>query len=512
MMGNQNKKNNKIILRNTIFMAIRMVLLLGISLYTSRVVLQVLGVEDYGIYNVVAGFVSMFAFLNSSMTNANQRFYNIELGKDSDTGVNVVYNTSLRIQVFLAIAVLLLTETVGLWYLYDKMVIPPDRLDAAFWVFQFSVISLLFIIFQIPYSAAIIAYERMDYYAYVGIIDAFLKLFIALSIPYAKGDQLIVYGFLLLTINIINWCLYFFYAKLRFKVLSFHKKFNFDLFKNMLGFSAWNCFGIFSTVFREQGANMLLNLFFGPVINAARAIAYQVSGALESFVLNITTASRPQMIQTYAKGERERMFHIMYSVSKLCFLFVLCIALPIIIEVDFVLKIWLGDTIPEHTNSFMVLVVIAALIRVFHPMTSHIVHATGKMSVFQVTNGILNLLLIPIVYVMLRLGYSPESIFVLFIIMNMVIQYVSWIILRRLVPEFSIASYIRQVIIPLCIISALAVILPYVAHIEMDSGFLRFFIVTLLSVVSIITLGFLIALNHSEKRTIVGYLEKIRKR
>lgn len=512
MMGNQNKKNNKIILRNTIFMAIRMVLLLGISLYTSRVVLQVLGVEDYGIYNVVAGFVSMFAFLNSSMTNANQRFYNIELGKDSDTGVNVVYNTSLRIQVFLAIAVLLLTETVGLWYLYDKMVIPPDRLDAAFWVFQFSVISLLFIIFQIPYSAAIIAYERMDYYAYVGIIDAFLKLFIALSIPYAKGDQLIVYGFLLLTINIINWCLYFFYAKLHFKVLSFHKKFNFDLFKNMLGFSAWNCFGIFSTVFREQGANMLLNLFFGPVINAARAIAYQVSGALESFVLNITTASRPQMIQTYAKGERERMFHIMYSVSKLCFLFVLCIALPIIIEVDFVLKIWLGDTIPEHTNSFMVLVVIAALIRVFHPMTSHIVHATGKMSVFQVTNGILNLLLIPIVYVMLRLGYSPESIFVLFIIMNMVIQYVSWIILRRLVPEFSIASYIRQVIIPLCIISVLAVILPYVAHIEMDSGFMRFFIVTLLSVASIITLGFLIALNHSEKRTIVGYLEKIRKR
>lgn len=505
------KDNNKLIVRNTIFMAIRMVLLLGISLYTSRVVLQVLGVEDYGIYNVVAGFVSMFAFLNSSMTNANQRFYNFELGKGNVKGVNSVYNTSLRIQVCLALVIIILTETIGLWYLYEKMVIPPERLNAAFWVFQFSVLSLLFIVFQIPYSAAVIAYEKMDYYAYVGIIDAFLKLFIALAIPYAKGDQLIVYGFLLLLINIINWCLYFFYAKYHFKILKFHRQPHWDLFKKMLGFSAWNCFGIFSTVFREQGANMLLNLFFGPVINAARAIAYQVAGALESFVLNITTASRPQLIQTYAKDEKDRMIHIMHGVSKLCFLFVFCISLPIMLEVDYVLKLWLGDTIPAHTNTFMVLVVIASLVRVFHPMTSHIVHATGKMRLFQVTNGILNLLLIPIVYILLYMGYKPESIFVLFILMNIVIQFVSWIILHKLVPVFSIINYIRQVVLPLCVIIVLSFILPYVAHVGMESGFLRFCVVTLFSIISVVTIGYFIALNRNERNMVVGFIHKIKR-
>lgn len=492
-------------------MAIRMVLLLGISLYTSRVVLHVLGVEDYGIYNVVAGFVSMFAFLNSSMTNANQRFYNAELGKENDQGVVIVYNTSLRIQVFLAIIVVLLTETIGLWYLHEKMVIPPERYIAAFWVFQFSILSLLFIIFQIPYSAAVIAYEKMDFYAYVGIIDAFLKLLIALAIPYAKGDQLIVYGFLLLLINIINWCLYFFYAKGHFKILKYQPRFHWDLFKKMLGFSAWNCFGIFSTVFREQGANMLLNLFFGPVINAARAIAYQVAGALESFVLNITTASRPQLIQTFVKGEKERMIHIMHGVSKLCFLFVFCISLPIMLEVDYVLKLWLGDTIPGHTNTFMVLVIIASLIRVFHPMTSHIVHATGKMMIFQVTNGILNILVIPIVYLLLYIGYEPEAIFVLFILMNIILQLVSWEILHRLVPEFIVSNYIRQVVLPLCIIVPLAIILPYIARVVMDCGFLRFCVVLVLSVVSTIALGYVFALNKNERKMVMGYVNKIKK-
>lgn len=492
-------------------MAIRMVLLLGISLYTSRVVLHVLGVEDYGIYNVVAGFVSMFAFLNASMTNANQRFYNYELGKDNSQGVKDVYNTSLRIQAFLALIVIILTETIGLWYLHEKMVIPSDRYDAAFWVFHFSVFSLLFVVFQIPYSAAVIAYEKMDFYAYVGIFDAFLKLLIALVIPYAKGDQLIVYGFLLLLINVLNWFLYFFYAKRHFIFLKFQNVFHADLFRKMLGFSAWNCFGIFSTVFREQGANMLLNLFFGPVVNAARAVAYQVSGALESFVLNITTASRPQLIQTYVKEEKKRMIHIMHGVSKLCFLFVFCIALPIMLEVDYVLKIWLGNTIPEHTNSFMVLVIIASLVKVFHPMTSHIVHATGKMRVFQATNGLLNILLIPFVYILLYFGYAPEMIFTLFILGNIVIQYFSWAILHNLVPEFSIVEYVHRVVLPLCTVIVFSMLLPYMAHLGMEPGFLRLCFVTFLSIVSIVAFGYSIGLNQDERKMVMRFVNKMRR-
>ena len=506
------ENNNKLIIRNTFFLAMRMVILLCISLYTSRVVLHVLGVVDYGIYNVVAGFVSMFSFLKSSMTNANQRYYNYELGKNGDEGVNNVYNTSLVIQACLAIVIVILTETVGLWYLYEKMVIPPDRFYAAFWIFQFSVISLVVVMFQIPYSAAVIAHEKMDYYAYVGIIDAVLKLLIALAIPYAKGDQLIVYGFLIFLISVVNWCLYFGYSRIHFKELKLHRRFHSGLFKGMLGFSAWNCFGIFSTIMREQGGNMMLNLFFGPVVNAARGIAYQVSGAMESVVLNVSVAARPQLVQSYAVGNTGRTINIMHGISKLCYLCILCVALPVIIEVDYVLKLWLGDVVPEHTNIFLVLVVMASLVRVFHPMTSHIVHATGKMRNFQVVNGVLNLLTLPIAYLFLYQGYEAYSIFVLFIIMNAVIQYVSWRVLHSLVPDFSVTKYLRQVILPLTIITALSIILPLLAHWGMESGFLRLMVVILLTVISTFITGYFIGINQSERELVVSYLRKFLKR
>lgn len=506
------ENNNKLIIRNTFFLAMRMVILLCISLYTSRVVLQVLGVVDYGIYNVVAGFVSMFSFLKSSMTNANQRYYNYELGKNGDEGVNNVYNTSLRIQACLALVIVILTETVGLWYLYEKMVIPPERFTAAFWVFQFSVISLVIVMFQIPYSAAVIAHEKMDYYAYVGIFDAIMKLLIALAIPYAKGDQLIVYGFLILLISVVNWCLYYSYSKLHFKELKLHKQFHRDLFRGMLGFSAWNCFGIFSTIMREQGGNMMLNLFFGPVVNAARGIAYQVSGALEGVVLNVSVAARPQMIQSYVVGNTKRTINIMHGISKLCYLCILCVALPVMIEVDYVLHLWLGNHYPSQTNIFLILVVTASLVKLFHPMTSHIVHATGKMKKFQVVNGILNLLTVPIAYFFLYKGYGAESIFVLFIIMNAIIQLVSWKILHSLVPDFSVTTYFKNVIIPLLIVTSLALILPLLAHMGMEYGFLRLLVVILLTVASVFTIGFFIGINRNERELVISYVKKIIKK
>jgi O-antigen/teichoic acid export membrane protein len=392
------------------------------------------------------------------------------------------------------------------------MVIPPDRFQAAFWIFQFSVISLVVVMFQIPYSAAVIAHEKMDYYAYVGIFDAVLKLLIALAIPYAKGDQLIVYGFLIFLISVVNWCLYFGYSKIHFKELKLHRQFHSDLFKGMLGFSAWNCFGIFSTIMREQGGNMMLNLFFGPVVNAARGIAYQVSGAMESVVLNVSVAARPQLVQSYAVGNTGRTINIMHGISKLCYLCILCVALPVMIEVDYVLKLWLGDVVPEHTNIFLVLVVMASLVRVFHPMTSHIVHATGKMRNFQVVNGVLNLLTVPIAYFLLYQGYEAYSIFVLFIIMNAVIQFVSWRVLHSLVPEFSVTTYLRQVILPLSVITGLSLILPLLAHWGMEFGFWRLMVVILLTVISTFTTGFFIGINQSERELVVSYIRKFLKR
>lgn len=500
--------NNKLIIRNTIYLSIRMVFVLFVSLYTSRVLLRVLGVVDFGVYNVVAGFVSMFAFLRSSMTDAIQRFFNYEFGKNGMDGGNKVYNTSLFIQAFIAIIILIFTETLGLWYLYYKMVVPPDRFVAAFWIFQFSTLSLVFMVFQIPYRAAIVAHERMDFSAFVGILDAILKLIIALILPYVKSDQLIAYGFLLLLISVINWGLYYFYTKINFKDLKFQFQFHKSLFKEMLSFSVWNFFGSFSSVMREQGVNMVLNLFYGPVINAARGIAYQVTGALKGLVHNVTNAARPQMVQSYAAGNVSRTFHIMYGISKLVYLSLYLLSIPVILEVDYILKIWLGEYVPEHTNNFFILAITASIIRTLHPMTSHVVQATGKIKLFQFVNGVIDLIIVFVAYLFCYLGYEPESVFVLYIIANIIIQVICWHILQSLVPEFSMIHYIKKVILPIMCVSILSFIMPYLAHQMMDTGFLRLLVVVIVSFISTSLISYFVGLNIKERAMVNDYIYK----
>lgn len=500
--------DNKLIIRNTIFLTIRMVFVLLVTLYTSRVLLRVLGVEDFGVYNVVAGFVSMFAFLHTSMTNAIQRFFNYEFGKNGIKGANVVYNTSLFIQAFVAVIIVLFTETFGLWYLYYKMVVPPERLTAAFWIFQFSILSLVFMVFQVPYRAVITAYERMDFSAFVGILDAILKLIIAIILPYVRSDQLIAYGFLLLLISVINWGLYYIYTKINFKDLRFRIQFHKSMFKDMISFSLWNFFGTFSSVMREQGVNMVLNLFYGPVINAARGIAYQVSGALTGLVHNITNAARPQMVQSYAMGNVNRTINIMFGISKLVYLSLFLLSVPVILEVDYILKIWLGDYVPEHTNNFFILTIIASLIRTLHPMTSHVVQATGKIVFFQLVNGIIDLSIVFVAYLFCYWGYKPEYVFLLYIIANVIVQIICWFILQSLVSEFSVTDYVRKVVLPITMVSIISFILPYIAHAWFNIGFLRLVIVTLLSFISTIFLSYYIGLNSKEREKICDYCYK----
>lgn len=500
--------NNKLIIRNTIFLSIRMVFVLFVTLYTSRVLLRVLGVEDFGVYNVVAGFVSMFAFLHTSMTDAIQRFFNYEFGKNGIEGGNKVYNTSLVIQALIAIIIVLFTETLGLWYLYEKMVVPPERFTAAFWIFQFSTLSLVFMVFQIPYRAAIVAHERMDFSAYVGILDAILKLIIALILPYVKSDQLIAYGFLLLLISVINWGLYYFYTKTNFKDLKLQIQFHKSMFKEMLSFSLWNFFGSFSSVMREQGVNMVLNLFYGPVINAARGIAYQVTGALKGLVHNITSAARPQMVQSYAVGNITRTFNIMYGISKLVYLSLYLLSIPVILEVDYILKIWLGEYVPEHTNNFFILAIMASLIRTLHPMTSHVVQATGKIRFFQLINGIIDLSIVFVAYLFCYWGYVPEAVFVLYIIANIIVQIICWFILQSLVPEFSMVHYIKRVVMPIVLISIISFILPYVTHLWLEVGLLRLFFVSIVSFISTLFFSYFIGLDSKERDMVYGYCRR----
>lgn len=269
MSNNNNIANNRIA-RNSLLLSVRMVVVLLISLYTTRAVLALLGVEDYGVYNVVCGFVGMFSFLSTTMGGSIQRFYNVQLGQNGEEGVRLVFNTSFRIQLILAIISLILCEVLGIWYLHEKMVIPEGRMAAAEWIFQFSMLTFFLTMMQAPYSAAVMAYERMDFYAVVNVVDVVLKLLIVFLIPFLKGDYLILYGFFIAAISVIDIIWYIVYCKKNFNGISFSKNNDKSTFRDMLSFTGWNMFGSFSQILREQGINLIMNLFFGPIVNAAR--------------------------------------------------------------------------------------------------------------------------------------------------------------------------------------------------------------------------------------------------
>ena len=498
--------NSRKIAKNTFFLTFQTIFVLLVSLYTSRVILKALGVEDFGIYNVVGGLVSMFAFLNTSMINGIQRYYNYELGKNGEDGLTRVYNTALCIQAILAVVIVVLTETVGLWYINNVMVIPPERLDAARWIFHFSVISLVFVIMQVPYSSAAVAHEHMGFYALINVLDTALKLAIAIAIPFFAADKLIVYGFLILLISVINWILYYLYAKSKFKEIKLCKGFNSSQFKEMLSFSGWNLFGSFSGVIKEQGINMILNLFFGPVVNAARGIAYQVNGAMMAFVANINTASRPQLTQSYASGDLNRSIHIMYSMSKIGLIVMALFAVPIVLEIDYILKIWLDTEIPQHTNTFVQLVVINSIVLCLNPPVSFLVHATGKMRKYQVVSSLFSLLVIPVSYYALKQGMTPETVFIIMIIFTVLCQAICVRILNQLI-DFSVNDYLKRVILPFFVFLILIPILPVIPHLLMNESFVRLVVVCVISFLATGIVGYYVVLNAEERNKVVLFIK-----
>lgn len=498
---------NKRIAKNTILLTIRMVFVLFLGLYTTRVTLEALGVDDFGIYNVVGGFVSMFVFLNTSMSNGIQRFFNFELGCNGIEGARKVYVASLIIQSLLLLIILLLAETLGLWYLYNKMVIPAERFFAAQCVFQLSILSFVFVIMQAPFNAAIMAHERMNFYAFIGVLDAILKLIIVLLIPYADCDLLIFYSTLIAGISILNFILSFIYAKKNFAELSIQTKIEKRLFKSMLSFSSWNIFGTFSNMMREQGLNMILNLFFGPVVNAARGIAYQVTTGLQSFVANISTAIRPQIVQSYAQGNYTRTINLMYSLSKasICFLYI--VAYPILLEINYVLNLWLGGNVPENTSTFIIIVVLITFLNNMNSAVSAVVHASGKMKKYQLVGSTVNLLSIPIAYYALWLGNEPSAVFWVSLIFTLFMQYVSLLILKGIV-DFSLLKYAKQVLMPFLLLILFSFAIPLIPFFYMESGFARLVVVIAVSVISSGIILYLVGLNNSEKDLVKLFIVK----
>ncbi len=505
-----NSSNNARIAKNTLFLYLRMILVLVVSLYTTRVILRVLGVEDYGIQNVVSGFVSMFAFLNTSMSNGIQRFYNFKIGKEGTQSITGVYNTALLIQVILAVIIVILLETVGLWYVHNKMVIPVERLDIALWIYQFAILSLVLVILQIPYNAAIMAYEQMDFYAYVSIIDVVLKLGFALYLPFVHHDKLLIYGCFGLVCSLISFLLSLGYCKIKFKPICLQFVFHKDLFKEMLSFSGWNIFGTFAYMLKGQGLNVLLNAFFGPVVNAARGVSTMIGNAIQGFQSNIVVSFRPQTVQSYASGDLDRVRRLMYSLSKISYLMLFVLSMPVIIEVSYILHMWLGDAVPDYTVQFTTLILVIMILSSLTTPLSQVIHATGKMRRYQIGTSIVVSSILPLSWVVLKMGGEPYSVYIVSLIMTIINQGVGLVLLKRVFP-YSIKEYLKMVIWPCVLVTIVSTILPLVLHCLLPSTFLRLFLVGLIGVGCTILVSYYLAMNMTERELVKAFLTKKRK-
>lgn len=475
-----------------------MFFVLVVALYTSRVTLNVLGVKDFGIYNVVCGFVSMFVFLNTAMSNAIQRFYSYEIGKTGGHFLRHVYTSAVVTQIIIAIIMLVFAETVGLWYLQNYMVIPDGRKYAAFLIYQYAVISFIVVILQVPFSSAIIACERMNYYATVSIIDVFIKLICVIILKYVSFDKLIFYGLLNTGITIITFILYFCYVKAILNGFKFQKQIDIPYIKKILSFSGWNICGSFAYMIQNQGLNLLLNAFFGTVINAARGISFQVMSAIQGFSGNIFMAIRPQVISSYAAGDYKRTTSLMFSTSKITFYMFYLFSLPFCLEIDLILKLWLGPIIPEKTQIFTILVLTNMLLSNFNTPLSQVVHATGRMKTYQITTSFIVCSVLPISWYLLTLGFDSTIVFICTIVVTIINQFVCLLIVKRIFT-YSIKFYLKEVLSPCVSVFCISAILPCCIRLFIDEGLFRLVTVSITCVISICLGVYYLGLNHSEK-------------
>lgn len=483
-----------------------MFFVLIVSLYTSRVILNTLGVEDFGINNVVAGFVSLFVFLNATLSSSIQRFYNYEGTKNGADGFHRVYITGMIIHIIIAVIIFLILETFGLWYVNEIMVLPVDRIKAANIIFQTSIISMLFVIVQIPFIGAIMAKEHMNFYAIVSIIDVLLKLGIVIILPYIPYDKLIIYGLLSLIINIINFIFYSIYCKCKFPEITFEIKYYPTLFKSILNFSGWNLMGTFALMLKGQGVNMILNLFFGPAVNAARGIAYQILNAVSGFSQNITIAFRPQIVNSYADNDYSRVARLMFTESRICFMLIATLITPIIIDIDYILYLWLGKTIPVQTNIFVRLVLIDLLVCTLNTPCSQVVLASGKIKQYQIGSSIVLLSLMPISWTLLKFGFNAASVFKVTIIVSIINQIVCLIITNKIF-KIGLLNYLRKVILPCIIFIVVVPAIPLIIHQSMDESLTRLLMTVFCNVVIAFFLCFILGINKHERLYIYNFIK-----
>lgn len=501
-------KNNKRIARNTILLYFRTLIMTCVSLYTSRVILSTLGIVDFGINNVVAGVVSMFTFINSTMSTSTQRYLTFSIGKGDVSETAKIFGMAIRIHLLLGLLVILLCESIGLWMLNAKLVIPEERMFAANCIFQLSLLSFFINVTQVPYNAAIIAHEKMDVYAYISILDVVLKLLIVYSIALIPFDKLITFSVLCFLLTQLNRTIYRIYCKKHFEECNMPYEKDVKLYKEMFNFAAWNLFGSIVWMLRSQGINVVLNLFMGPIVNAARGVAMQVSHAVTNFVNNFTTAVKPQITKNYAQGKLSEMEALTYRGSKFAFFLLFLIAFPLILNIDFVLNLWLKE-VPEYTAIFVALILVDSMVHAVFgtPMIASMM-ATGNIKVYQVVVSSILLGIVPCAYIVLKMGFDAPSVFIVMILFSFLSGVVRYLFCVRQI-NYSVKRFMVEVIKPIVLVVFVSLPLPMLVanRMDLEEGWERFIVLFLISFLSSSIVSFSIGLTRQERSAIISTIK-----
>lgn len=508
-MLTQSSNNNSRIAKNTLMLYFRMMLLLVVALYTSRVVLSTLGISDYGIYNVVGGFIGMFAFLNGAMSGCTQRFITMALGKGDNLTLKKVFSTCVITHGMIALLIFVLAETVGLWFVLEKLVIPAERMMATMVVYQCSIITTMVMIMSFPYNADIIAHERMSAFAYISIYEAIANLGIVYILNVCSVDKLVLYAILMLFVKISVIFIYRVYCKRHFMESVFHWLFDKKLLKEMFSFTGWNLWGGMAGTLMGQGINVLLNLFFGPTVNAARGVAVQVQSAVQMFATNFQTALNPQMMKTYAVGDLESMHTLLFRSAKFTFMLLLCLMLPLMLEIDMVLGLWLKD-VPNYTNVFVCLMLSISMIDAMSNPFMTASSATGKVKVYQSIVGGILLSIVPIAYVALKLGAEPYAVFIVHLCVA-IFAFAARMVIVKCLISLSVRNYIIKVLLPCLCVVIPSLIVTFGLKYVLPNGIGYSFAMILFSAFVVVLFSTMFGLTKSERHFFISKISKVNK-
>ncbi|WP_195439169.1 MATE family efflux transporter [Parabacteroides goldsteinii] len=496
-----NNTNNKRIAQNTLFLYFRMILILAINLLTVRVILKVLGLEDYGIYNVIGGVVTLFSFLSGSLSSGTQRFLAYEIGRKDYEKLKKVFSIIVVIYISIAVIVLLLLEIIGYYFLNYKMNIPSERMIAANWVFQFSVITFLVNLLVIPYNAAIVAWEKMSFFAYVSIFEAISKLLCVFILLYTPYDRLILYSVSISLIAFSLFFIYYFYCRYKLIGCTFIKFYDSALCKEILIYSSWNMIGVIAQILRNQGVNIILNLFFSPIINAAHTIGQQVNGVVSQVINNVYISTRPQITKYYADKNKQEMWKLVFGSSKLAYYLLLLLCLPIFWGIDFLLSIWL-DEVPPYTSMILRFLLLILLIETSVNQIMAVSQAANKLRRFQSYSSAILLLNVPISYLCLSFVSCVYIPYIVSIILS-IIYVISLLLIARIEINLDIKYYIREIMRKMFLVSLISMTFPSVFYFYYPDSYLKTLLTMIISILSVLFTVWFVGLSLIEREYVI---------